>query len=110
LPAGFAVDGWEYGNDTYESMVQRCQQSLHQLRERFGADDQVVVVTHGGFANYLLHDIVQLPRPSPLWFEMDYCAISRVYFVPEQEREHWPLYPGVEAKILCVNDCSHLSP
>lgn len=109
LPADFAIDGWEFGNDTYESVLLRCQQSLRQLRERFTHDEQVIVVTHGGFANYLLHYIVQFSSPMPLWFEMDYCAISRVHFVPEQERESWPLYPAVDTKILCVNDCSHLA-
>jgi 2,3-bisphosphoglycerate-dependent phosphoglycerate mutase len=110
LPVGFAVDGWEYGNDTYESMVLRCQHTLHQLKERFGFDDQIIIVTHGGFANYLLHCIAEIPSMMSSWFEMDYCAISRVYFVPEHEREYWPLYPSVEVKILCLNDCSHLVP
>ncbi|HLG75004.1 MAG TPA: histidine phosphatase family protein [Ktedonobacteraceae bacterium] len=109
LPPGFAVGGWDHGNDTYESVFLRCQQTLLQLKERFGENDQIVVVTHGGFANYLLHCILQIAPTTPQWFEMDYCAISRVYFVPEHEREHWPLYPAVAAKILCVNDCSHLT-
>lgn len=109
LPADFAVNGWEYGNDTYESVFLRCQQVLHQLKERFGADEQVAVVTHGGFINYLLHCILQIHSTAPHWFEMDYCAISRVHFVPEQKQESWPLYPAVDVQILCVNDCSHLS-
>lgn len=108
LPADFAVDGWDYGNDTYESVLLRCQQTLGQLRERFGVDDQVLIVTHGGIANYLLHCIIQTSSKMSPWFEMDYCAISRVYFVPEHERESWPLYPAIEMKILSLNDCSHL--
>ena len=71
--------------------------------------DRAVVVTHGGFANYLLHEILGTARTPPHWFEIANCAITSIRFVPEEQRENWPLYPAAEAEILGVNDVSHLS-
>jgi broad specificity phosphatase PhoE len=93
LPAGFAETGWAHGGDTYELMLARCRQALERLPAEFGPDERVLLVTHGGFGNHLLHILLQIPSTAPAWFEMDYCAISRVRLVPPEQRAGWPHYP-----------------
>jgi len=104
LPAGMTDDGWTYAGDTPELFAARCRRILAMLKARFGADDRVLVVTHGGFANYLLHAILRIPSGTPVWFEMASGALTVIRFVPALERVEWPLYPAFEAEILSVND------
>ena len=113
LPASVSHDGWDHGDDTsYERFFARAEQTLNLIKERFEPDDRVVVVTHGGFANYLLHALLHIAPSTPQWFELGNCSISRIRLVPEpaKERPHWPLYPPVEAEVLSINDVAHLSP
>jgi len=110
LPESLGDEGWIHGNDTYESLNARCERVLQQLREQFSPSDTVVMVTHGGFGNYLLHAILRISTARPIWFEMANCSISRVRFVadPVKERPNWPLYPPVQAEVLSLNDQAHL--
>ncbi|MBA3533627.1 MAG: histidine phosphatase family protein [Ardenticatenales bacterium] len=110
FPDVITADGWMHGGDSYESFCGRCHTMLQAFREHFGPKDRVVLVTHGGFANYLLHAILRIDSSTPRWFELENCAISHVRFAPDpaKERPNWPLYPPVEAEILSVNDVSHL--
>ncbi|MDQ2829942.1 MAG: histidine phosphatase family protein [Chloroflexota bacterium] len=109
LPAGMPDDGWSYAGDTPELFAARCGRILAMLKTRFGTDDRVLIVTHGGFANYLLHAILCIPPGTPVWFEMANGALTVIRFVPVRERVEWPLYPAFEAEILGVNDTTHLS-
>ena len=109
FPADMPDAGWTYAGDTPELFFARCARMLDMLRTRFRADEHVAVVTHGGFANYLLHAILHIPPRAPVWFEMANGAMTTVRFVPEQERRAWPLYPAIEAEILTMNDIAHLS-
>ncbi len=108
LPPTITDQGWPHGGDSYESFIARSQAVMSQLKAEFSDDDRVVMVAHGGITNYLLHAILQIPRTAPQWFALDYCAITHVHFVPEAERQNWPLYPPFEVEIISVNDRSHL--
>jgi len=45
----------------------------------------------------------------PVWFEMDYGAISRVRFLTKEQRNAYPpLYPEMAMEVLRINDVSHL--
>jgi len=109
VPTGMPEEGWTYRGDTRERFATRSQRMLDLLTTRFGVDDRVVVVTHGGFANYLLRAIARIPPDAPIWFEMANGALTTVRFVPAHERAEWPLYPASEADILGMNDVAHLS-
>lgn len=112
LPLSMTDAGWEHGGDrSYAHFVARAEQVLRAIREHFGPDDRVVIVTHGGFANYLLHAILHIPATTPRWFELANGSISHVRLVPDpaKERPNWPLYPPVDAEVLRVNDAGHLS-
>lgn len=111
LPASVSSEGWDHGGDvSYEIFFARAEQSLDLIKKQFGPDDRVVIVTHGGFANYLLHAILRIERTTPRWFDLSNCSVSHVRLVPEPEKErpNWPLYPPVEAEVLSINDMAHL--
>lgn len=104
-------DGWNHGGDIqYEMFFARAEQVLEQIKQQFGLDDHVGIVTHGGFANYLLHAILHIAPTTPQWFELANCSLSCVRVMPEpaKERPNWPLYPPVEAEVLNLNDVAHL--
>lgn len=110
LPPSSTPAGWEHGGDSSRSFFARAHDVVRMLGARFGSEDRVAMVTHGGFANSLLYAITGIAPARPRWFALDNCAISRVRFVPEGTRGNWPpLYPPVEAEIVCVNDVSHLA-
>jgi 2,3-bisphosphoglycerate-dependent phosphoglycerate mutase len=111
LPHNITDQGWYHGGDnTYGVFFARAEHVLHEIKQQFGPDDHVVIVTHGGFANYLLHLILHIPPTMPQWFELANCAISEIRLViePEKERPNWPLYPPVQAEILRINDVAHI--
>lgn len=111
LPSDITGKGWEHGGDVYEGWYPRCQSVLNRLQTRFSREDRVVLVTHGGFANYLLHAVMNISFQTPLWFELANCSISTVRFVPNpnQERPNWPLYPPVQVEVLSLNETTHLA-
>ncbi len=112
LPPGIGDEGLVLGGDaSYEAFYARAEHTLHQIKGQFKPDDRLVIVTHGGFANNLVHVVLGISPATPRWFELENCSISHVRFVPEptKERQNWPLYPPVEAEVLSINDVSHLS-
>lgn len=109
LPSTIEPDGWDHGGDTQESMFERCRQILNILLERFRPDDTIVAVSHGGMLTYFFHVLLQISPRTPSWFEINYGAINRVRFVPEeQQKAYLPLYPRMEVEVLSINDISHL--
>lgn len=110
LPDDIAVDGWAHGGDTLGPFLARSEAIVATLKATFQHDAHVVLVTHGGIANYLLHAILHIGPTTPQWFELANGSITRVRFVPNpaEERPNWPLYPPVDAEILSVNDIAHL--
>ncbi|GAP16099.1 fructose-2,6-bisphosphatase [Longilinea arvoryzae] len=82
LPDWLNESGWwnrDFESD--EDRLPRGYRALAQLIERHaGSDDRVAVITHGGFYNYILAAILELPRRPELWLLMNNTGISRVGF------------------------------
>jgi len=95
----------------YDALWQRCQELITRVRQHFTHQDHVVLVTHGGCANYLLHILLGIDRRAPQWFDLANGSITRVRLVadPEAERPSWPLYPPIPVEIKNVNDVAHLA-
>ncbi len=108
LPGSLPTAGWTYPGDTHDLFVARCRTVLAMLKARFGVEDRVVLVTHGGFINYLLHAVAHIPSHAPVWFEMANGALTHLRFVRDQDQKAWPLYPAFEVEILTLNDTTHL--
>ena len=109
FPDTFDAAGWDHGGETYESALERGVSAIALLRERHGADDVVVVATHGAFANYLVRALLHVPPLHPVWFTMNNCGITRVRFAPPGLRPDELSYETTEAEVICVNDVAHLS-
>lgn len=106
LPPTIADEGWDHpGDASYEGFFTRATDVLHRLKTDFGSTDRIALVTHGGFANALLHAILQIALSTPQWFELANGSLSHIRLVPEPEKErpNWPLYPPVQAEVLCIN-------
>ncbi|MCK4449876.1 MAG: histidine phosphatase family protein [Anaerolineae bacterium] len=88
LPESLGESGW--WNRPFEEpelRLPRAQRFLRDLIERHGhTDDRVAVVSHGGFYNYLLVTILNLPGREGYWFVMNNAAISRIDFNDEEIR------------------------
>lgn len=103
-----AEEGWDHGGEDFAGAQARGAEAIAALCARFGPADRVVIATHGAFANYLLRALTQSPLGNRIWFAINNCGISHVWFVPEDRRPVDPYFPS-EVEILCVNDTSHLS-
>jgi broad specificity phosphatase PhoE len=112
LPPIITELGWTHDGDmSYEHFFARAEQTLQRIKACFGPQDRIVVVTHGGFANYLLHALLNISPTTPQWFELANCSISHVRLVPEPEveRPNWPLYPPMAVEVFSVNDIAHIT-
>ena len=91
LPDSLGEAGW--WNRPFEEPEQRLPRAkrvLHDLVERHGGtDDQVAVVSHGGFINYLLAAILDMPGREGYRFIMNNAAISRFDF---HDEDTWLIY------------------
>lgn len=106
LPPTIADEGWDHpGDASYERFFARATDVLHRIKTNFEPTDRIALVTHGGFANALLHAILKIALVTPQWFELANGSLSHIRLVPEPEKErpNWPLYPPVQAEILCIN-------
>jgi len=85
LPDSLGEAGW--WNRPFEEpelRLPRAKRFLRDLLERHGgADDRVAVVSHGGFFNYLLAAILNLPGREGYRFVLNNAAISRFDFNDE---------------------------
>lgn len=88
LPDSLGEAGW--WNRPFEEpelRLPRAQRFLRDLIERHGhTDDRVAVISHGGFYNYLLAAILDMPGREGYRFVMNNAAISRIDFDEEEIR------------------------
>lgn len=86
LPDSLGETGW--WNRPFEEPEQRlprAQRFWRDLLERHGhTDDRVAVVSHGGFYQYLMAAILNLPSREGYWFAMNNAAIARIDFHEER--------------------------
>ena len=74
---------WNRPFEGSEDRIIRAQRLLDTLKERHGdSEDRVAVVSHGGFYNYFMAAVLQLPiaSPSSFWFSLNNVAITRIDF------------------------------
>jgi len=88
LPDYLGEDGWwNRPFEEPEPRLPRAKRVLHDLLERHGGtDDRVAVVSHGGFYNYLLAVILNLPEREDHWFALNNAGLSRIDFDEEEIR------------------------
>jgi len=85
LPDSLGEAGWwNRPFEETELRLPRAQRVLRDLLERHGGtDDRVAVVSHGGFYNYLLAAILDMPGRESYRFYLNNAAISRFDFTDE---------------------------
>jgi 2,3-bisphosphoglycerate-dependent phosphoglycerate mutase len=80
LPVDLNHEGW--WNRPYEppqNRRPRAERVLKELLLRYGnSEDQVAIVTHGGFANTLIREILQIPEDYKVWFVLNNVSITRI--------------------------------
>jgi 2,3-bisphosphoglycerate-dependent phosphoglycerate mutase len=81
---------WNRPFEAPELRLPRARRFLHDLLERHGhTEDRVVVVSHGGFYNYFLAAILDMPGREGYRFVMNNAAISRIDF---NQEDTWLIY------------------
>jgi 2,3-bisphosphoglycerate-dependent phosphoglycerate mutase len=88
LPESLDGDGWwNRPFEEHEQRYTRARRFLDKLAERHGGtEDRVAMVSHGGFYNYLLKELLELPQRNGYWFSLNNAAITRIDFGPEDVR------------------------
>jgi 2,3-bisphosphoglycerate-dependent phosphoglycerate mutase len=87
LPDSLGEAGW--WNRPFEEpelRFPRAKRVLHDLLERHGGNDRVAVISHGGFYNYLLAAILNLPERESYWFALNNAGLNRIDFDEEEIR------------------------
>jgi 2,3-bisphosphoglycerate-dependent phosphoglycerate mutase len=75
------IGWWNRPYEEHEERPARAKRVLRELLERHGAtDDRVAVVSHGGFYNYFLWELLGLPQREGFWFALSNTGITRVDF------------------------------
>jgi 2,3-bisphosphoglycerate-dependent phosphoglycerate mutase len=82
LPDAMSSEGWwNRPFEDYAERYPRAERVAQDLMERHGqTDDRVALVSHGGFYNYLLSVILDVPRREGLWFTLNNVGITRIDF------------------------------
>ena len=80
LPDEVGEQGWY--NRPAEPMGGLPERSMavwdELLKRHRGTDDVIALLTHGGFYNHLLKNLMQLPERARFWFTYNNCAVSRL--------------------------------
>lgn len=90
LPVDLPADGW-YARRAEDraGMLARAARLIEDLRRRHDDDDRVAIISHGGFYQAFMYNILQLPvgpansRP-PFAFTLHNCGITRVRFYQDR--------------------------
>jgi len=98
LPETLGDEGWwNRPFEAKEERLPRAQRVVRDLLERHGGtDDRVGVVSHGGFYNYVLMALLNVPMRESFWFELNNTAITRIDFVERR------------ADLIYLNRAEHL--
>lgn len=71
---------WNRPFESTEEIEARAQRVLKELLERHDAMDRVAVISHGGFYNYLMTALLNMPSREGFWMFMHNAAITRIDF------------------------------
>jgi 2,3-bisphosphoglycerate-dependent phosphoglycerate mutase len=85
LPETLAEDGWwNRAHESVELQARRARRLIYDLIEQHGGtDDRVVVISHGGFYNLVLAELLGIQADSGFWFSINNTGITRFNFEPE---------------------------
>jgi 2,3-bisphosphoglycerate-dependent phosphoglycerate mutase len=86
LPEDLIDLGWwnKRPVETSEQCFIRAQGFVAELlAKHLASEDRVAVISHGGFYNHLLPNILGMDRLSKTWFAINNTAITRIDFVDE---------------------------
>jgi 2,3-bisphosphoglycerate-dependent phosphoglycerate mutase len=91
LPESLGEEGWwNRPFETREQRPERARRFLADLLARHGGrDDQVAVISHGGFYNYVLRALLGLDESRDRWFSLNNCAVTRIAFEQEGIQVHY---------------------
>ncbi len=81
LPENITENGWwRHGFEERAHFLERAERVAATLRREAGSDERLAMVTHGGFAAYLLRALVCVPPDAPVFFHHDNTGITHVRF------------------------------
>jgi 2,3-bisphosphoglycerate-dependent phosphoglycerate mutase len=85
LPPTLAESGWwNRPHESVESQIRRARRFVYDLIERHGgSDDRVAVISHGGFYNFMLAELLSIEADNRFWFSLNNTGITRLNFDPE---------------------------
>ncbi len=85
LPETLAEDGWwNRSHESVDLQARRARRVVYDLIERHGGtDDRVAVVSHGGFYNFVLAELLGMQADNGFWFSINNTGITRFNFDPE---------------------------
>ena len=91
LPESLGDEGWwNRPFETREQRPERARRFLADLLDRHGeTDEQVAVISHGGFYNYVLRALLGMDESQNRWFSLNNCAVTRVAFEEETILVHY---------------------
>lgn len=85
LAQAVGEDGWwNRPHEPFEQRTQRANRFVRDLLERHGGtDDRVAVISHGGFYNYILAELLGTRAEEGFWFGLNNTGITRLNFEEE---------------------------
>lgn len=101
LPPGFKESGWwdRKPLEAPEDSLVRARAFIRGLREKHGgSEDRVGIISHGGFYNDFLVELLGLRPNNGYWFSMFNTAITRIDF-----QDDW-------VDVVYQNRTDHLAP
>lgn len=84
LPETLGEDGWwNRSPESAELQPLRARRIVCDLRERHSPDDRIAVVSHGGFYNLVLAELLGIQAVKGFWFLINNTGITRLNFETE---------------------------
>jgi 2,3-bisphosphoglycerate-dependent phosphoglycerate mutase len=85
LPETLGEDGWwNRSHESVELQSRRARRLVSALVERHGgSDDRVAVISHGGFYNLVLAELLSTQADNGFWFIINNTGITRLNFEAE---------------------------
>ncbi len=89
LPDDYPEAAWDYGMQTTEGTNERARGITAQFLTRFAhTDKQIVMVSHGGFINYLLMALIGTDFDHLFAVAQRNCCINKIVITPDRVRLH----------------------
>jgi 2,3-bisphosphoglycerate-dependent phosphoglycerate mutase len=85
LPLTLTDSGWwNRSHESVELQARRARRFVYDLLERHGGTvDRVAVISHGGFYNFVLAELLGTQAENGFWFSLNNTGITRFNFDPE---------------------------